>query len=357
MSGDTRLHPSPHPLLHPASKRNSGNWSFRENQTKPNQTVLPPRPSCLTQWRRGGEAGQGFGLMRNSAAGAALCASSPDLGSTLIPDPAEPTPPGFALAVASAAEDRAPSPQPCLPARLCPKETWTPSGSWREGEWHGHSWSPPEGVTLPPPSLSPPFNCLGSAPVVQEPRVAKRMPGVSSLPGPERGAEGKRTGVQASQLGQRMRILSVVLKATVAESFWRELSLMLTSNRYGKSLVPRRKEEEPLWRGPEGEGRKLCVGRGLGSKSRREKKRQSQPQNCEALLLVHPSHPRHMQLPLLPPTPPNGRLTAEANSPLLGPGPDPEAAADLNGLSVVDFYHVEVKTVDPFARGDESAAF
>lgn len=35
----------------------------------------------------------------------------------------------------------------------------------------------------------------------------------------------------------------------------------------------------------------------------------------------------------------------------------PQVAADLDGLSVVDFHHVEVKTVDAFARGDESAAF
>lgn len=56
------------------------------------------------------------------------------------------------------------------------------------------------------------------------------------------------------------------------------------------------------------------------------------------------------------PTPP-GRLTPSAGSPLPGLGPGPEEAADLDGLSVVDFYHVEVKTVDSFARGDESAAF
>lgn len=63
-----------------------------------------------------------------------------------------------------------------------------------------------------------------------------------------------------------------------------------------------------------------------------------------------------MQLPLLSPTP-TGQLTPAASSPLLGPGPGAETAADLDCLSVVDFYHVEVKTVDPFTRGDESAAF
>lgn len=60
----------------------------------------------------------------------------------------------------------------------------------------------------------------------------------------------------------------------------------------------------------------------------------------------------HFRLPPL-----QSLRTPEASSSLRGPGPGPKAAADLDGLSVVDFYHVEVKTVDPFARGDESAAF
>jgi len=111
----------------------------------------------------------------------------------------------------------------------------------------------------------------------------------------------------------------------------------------------------PLWRVPQGGGRKLCLE--VVSRTHDWKTRESPSQRT-----VRPCYP-FLQAALgtcgcpfyFPPTP--GRLTPAASSPLPGLGPGPEAEADLDGLSVVDFYHVEVKTVDSFARGDESAAF
>lgn len=66
-------------------------------------------------------------------------------------------------------------------------------------------------TTLPPFFLHP-SNCLGSALVVQKPRVRPQRDARSP---PELGAEGTHTGVQASELGQGMGILSVVLKVKV----------------------------------------------------------------------------------------------------------------------------------------------
>lgn len=100
------------------------------------------------------------------------------------------------------------------------------------------------------------------------------------------------------------------LKATVAESFWKEeLSLMLTSNRYGKSLVSRRKRGRTSLEGPRRRRQETLCGKRtrFQEPAREENKRQSKPENYEALLLVHPSNPRHMQLPLLSPTPHTAR--------------------------------------------------
>lgn len=114
---------------------------------------------------------------------------------------------------------------------------------------------------------------------------------------------------------------------------------------------------EPLWRVPEAEAENCAWGwEQVPRTNDREGKGESKPQNSENLLPVPPSNPGTCSCPFHLP-PPQGSLTPAASSPLPGLGPGPEAAADLDGLSVVDFYHVEVKTVDPFARGDESAAF
>lgn len=173
---------------------------------------------------------------------------------------------------------------------------------------------------------------------------------------PERGTECKRTGFSpAGVLGQESGILSAVLKARIAESFQkRKLSGMLAETLKGN---PRSSVAGgPLWRVPQGGGRKLCLE--VVSRTHDWKARESPSHRT-----VRPCYPFLQAAlgtcgcPFYFPPPLPGRLTPAASSPLPGLGPGPEAAADLDGLSVVDFYHVEVKTVDSFARGNESAAF
>lgn len=132
------------------------------------------------------------------------------------------------------------------------------------------------------------------------------------------------------------------------------LAVCEANSLYRKSLKSLRKTQGSLQKGPEREGRKLSLGMRSGTLD----------------ILRGNASPRAMYEALLPVPravgayatdfcrllPQNLGQTLTARIPsteTLGP----QVAADLDGLSVVDFHHVEVKTVDAFARGDESAAF
>lgn len=208
---------------------------------------------------------------------------------------------------------------------------------------------------LPPFStLHPPG--LGAASSKTQSRSAKPREAGGHL---SAGAEGERAGVsrareQVQGVGGTVRGAEGGDRGNIPT---REVSVMLTATPTGGPWSPTGKRENLS-----GGARKADKGSSaLGEGARSQALATAEARGSPSRGTVRPCHSSfqasraHAAAPAS--SQPHTAARSRGSEPPTGPAPGPEAAADLDGLSVVDFYHVEVKTVDPFARGDESAAF
>lgn len=120
--------------------------------------------------------------------------------------------------------------------------------------------------------LFPPIHSLGSALLVQKPS-SRSLQGRPGGPLPVVLKANARTSSRLERWDKGWDILSVILKARVAESFWkRQLPVMLTSAAKGNPWSPVRKREN-LFGGTRRRRQETpCLGSGSGSESGRQGK-------------------------------------------------------------------------------------